>query len=120
MIFQTQTQTKNTYEEVFRLFEESAEKPDRHKNDRDYSHIFLAVNNYDKDELPYYNVSTMNNNFPELVEQLIWEHLVDISEDELTEDEARAHYNWMMYKIAELATKRLERGYMNSEGCKEA
>lgn len=116
MIFQTQRQTKNTYEEVFRLFEESANKPDRHKNDRDYSHIFLAINNYDEDEVPYYSVSTMNNNFPELVEQLIWEHLVDISDDDLTEDEICAHYNWMLNKISQLgAEKRVGGKAVNKE-----
>lgn len=109
MIFQTQTQTKNTYDTVFRLFEESAKKPDRHKNDRDYSHIFLAVNNYDKNEVPYYCVSTMNNNFPELVEELIWQHLIDISEDELTEDEVRAHYNWILKRISDICVERIEK-----------
>lgn len=119
MIFQTQT--KNTYDKIFKMFKERSKRDHyKHHPDDDYSHIFLAVNNYDDKEPPYYCVSELNNNFPELVEQLIWEHLVDIAEDEMTDDEVRAHYNWMMYKISELAAKRLERGYKNSEGCKEA
>ena len=111
MIFQKQTQYKNVYDKVFKLFMENAKKRKPNSPESNYSHIFLAVNNYDQKEEPYYCASELNNNFPELVEELIWQHLFDILPDDrdLTDDEICAHYNWVINKVSRIAAeKRLE------------
>ena len=110
MIFHKPKQ--NTYDKVFKLFMDRSKRrrEGEHYPDDNYSHIFLAVNNYDVNEPPYYSTSILNNNFPELVERLIWEHLLDISNDRLTDDEICAHYNWILKKISDIAAeKRLEK-----------
>lgn len=111
----------NIYDKVFKLFRENARLAphDRVKNNSDYSHIFLAVNNYNSAQLPYYSASIMNNNFPELVERLIWEHLFDISDSAPTEDEIRAHYNWMLKRLSDLCEERIAQRRQNNKDCKD-
>ena len=114
MIFQTQTQRKNIFDEFTKKLRERAAMDPKTRKDGNLNYLFLVYDR-DKNEISHYSAYTTNNNYPELIEMLIWEHLVDISEDELTEDEVRAHYNWILKRISDIYVKRIEKARKDAE-----
>jgi len=114
MIFQTQTQRKNIFDEFTKKLRERAAMDPKTRKDGNLNYLFLVYDR-DKNEISHYSAYTTNNNYPELIEMLIWEHLIDISEDELTEDEVRAHYNWILKRISDICVKRIEKARKDIE-----
>lgn len=105
MIFQKQTQRKNIFDEFTKKLRERAAMDPKTRKDGNLNYLFLVYDR-DKNEISHYSTYTTNSNYPELIEMLIWEHLVDISDDDLTEDEICAHYNWMLNKISQLGAEK--------------
>ena len=106
------TDKRHIYEKIFNLFRKRSRENRINGSSDTYSHIFLAYDPCCKDPAKsvYYATSERNRNFPEMVEMLIWEHLrceVD-SDNELTEERIRAHYNGILNRITGLGAKRLE------------
>ena len=105
MIFQ---KSKNIFDEFTKKLRERAAMDSKTRKDGNLNYLLLVYDR-DKKEVSHYSVYTTNHNYPELIEMLIWEHLLDISEHDLTDDEICAHYNWMLKQISDIAVeKRIE------------
>ena len=100
---------ENIFDKFSKALRERCKKDPKDRKDVNFNYLYL-VYSQDTKHVTNYSVGTTNHNFPELVEMLIWEHLLDIVGDdsELTDDEIRAHYNFILKEIADYALTRLE------------
>ena len=98
---------ENIFDKFSKALRERCKKDPKDRKDGDFNYLYLVYDRNSK-HVTNYAVGTTNYNFSELVEMLIWEHLLDIADrDDFTNDEIRAHYNLILRQISDAATSRL-------------
>ena len=112
MIFQTQTQRKNIFDEFTKKLRERAAMDPMTRKDGNLNYLFLVYDR-DKEEVSHYSVYTTNHNYPELIEMLIWEHLLDIVDHDPTNEEICAHYNWILNEVSKYGAEKRIGGRAN-------
>ena len=109
MIFQ---KPKNIFDEFTKKLRERAAMDPKTRKDGNLNFLFMVCDR-DINEVTHYSAYTTNNNFPELIEMLIWEHLLDIVDHDLSDVEICAHYNWILNEVSKYGAEKRIGGHAN-------